>query len=227
MGACTTIRVAIIADTHGFIDPRIAEAVRACDVAVHAGDIGNAEVLHTLQRPATVARDARRRPRVPRVSPPRSPDTLPPSQRMPGHRRNTASLAGSPAARAPRLGKWPLIAVRGNNDTAKHWGANANNMLAALPEEAALDLPGGALVVVHGHRAGAVAGRHARLRHVYPQARVVAYGHSHRLVCDQSQYPWILNPGAAGRARTYGGPSCLVLHAGSGQWRVEAIRFAN
>ena len=43
MGACTTIRVAIIADTHGFIDPRIAEAVRACDVAVHAGDIGNAE----------------------------------------------------------------------------------------------------------------------------------------------------------------------------------------
>ncbi len=188
MGACTTIRVAIIADTHGFIDPRIAEAVRACDVAVHAGDIGNAEVLHTLQRPATVARGAHRRPRVPRVSPPRSPDTLPPSQRMPGNRRNTASLAGSPAARAPR----PLIAVRGNNDTVKHWGANAKNMLAALPEEVALDLPGGALVVVHGHRAGAVTGRHARLRHAYPQARVVAYGHSHRLVCDQSPYPWIL-----------------------------------
>ncbi|MFM1890995.1 MAG: hypothetical protein RLZ44_72, partial [Pseudomonadota bacterium] len=37
--------------------------------------------------------------------------------------------------------------------------------------------------------------------------------------------PWVLNPGAAGRSRTFGGPSCLLLHAGARVWRVETHRF--
>lgn len=43
------MRVGIVADTHGFIDPRIAERLTDCDVAVHAGDIGGAEVLCAMQ----------------------------------------------------------------------------------------------------------------------------------------------------------------------------------
>jgi hypothetical protein len=53
----------------------------------------------------------------------------------------------------------------------------------------------------------------------------VLYGHSHRLLQDFAAEPWILNPGAAGRARTGGGPSCLVLEAGIGAWRVGAWQF--
>jgi hypothetical protein len=45
------------------------------------------------------------------------------------------------------------------------------------------------------------------------------------LICDRSAVPWVLNPGAAGRARTFGGPSCLVLTASSMSWRLKIFRF--
>jgi putative phosphoesterase len=43
------LKVAILSDTHGVLDPRIAELVQGCDQAVHAGDIGNATVLELLR----------------------------------------------------------------------------------------------------------------------------------------------------------------------------------
>lgn len=43
------MQVGIIADTHGFLDPRIADRLSECDLAVHAGDIGGAEVLCAMQ----------------------------------------------------------------------------------------------------------------------------------------------------------------------------------
>lgn len=122
--------------------------------------------------------------------------------------------------------KAPPIVVRGNNDTPARWPTAQANRLAGLPEIAELDLPGGRLVVVHGHRHGAVRERHARLRAAYPRARVIVYGHSHRLVCDDADSPWVLNPGAAGRQRTYGGPSCLVLAIAGDRWSVTSHRFA-
>ena len=119
-----------------------------------------------------------------------------------------------------------VTAVRGNNDVAARWPPGEAPVLASLDEEARLDLPGGTLVVVHGHRAGAAARRHAWLRRRFADARAVVYGHSHRLVCDTAAEPWILNPGAAGRARTFGGPSCIVLEAGAGTWALTVHRFA-
>ena len=116
-----------------------------------------------------------------------------------------------------------VVAVRGNNDVAAKWPVVQQAMLAALPEQAALDLPGGRLVVVHGDRWPA-RGRHAALRRAFAAARAVVYGHSHQLVVDDRAQPWVLNPGAAGRARTYGGPSCLLLHATGREWRVVAQR---
>lgn len=166
------MRVAIVSDTHGFLDSRIAELVAACDVAVHAGDIVGAGVLAGL------------RPRRQRV-----------------------------------------IAVRGNNDTPDRWPRRDRKILERLPSEAVLDLPGGRLVVVHGDRIAPARRRHERLRKIYPEARAVVYGHSHHLVCDRRQSPWIINPGAAGRSRTFGGPSCLLLIAREKRWRVKVIRF--
>lgn len=119
-----------------------------------------------------------------------------------------------------------VTAVRGNNDVAAKWPAAQQARLAALPVEAALDLPGGRLVVVHGDRWPARS-RHAALRSAYPAARAVVYGHSHRLVIDTDALPWVLNPGAAGRARTNGGPSCLLLQATPQAWSVSPQRHSD
>jgi putative phosphoesterase len=131
--------------------------------------------------------------------------------------------AGILDALRPRSGR--VVAVRGNNDVAPKWPARDHAVLSELPACAWLELPGGLLAVDHGHRATPVARRHALLRRRYPQARAVVYGHSHRLTLDREGEPWVLNPGAAGRARTYGGPSCMLLTAGIGAWHVEIHRF--
>lgn len=166
------MRVALLSDTHGFVDPRIAERVTECDIAVHAGDIGGADVLLSLQ---------------------------------------------------PRE---ELVAIRGNNDTPERWSEGERHVLDTLPAETALDLPGGRLVVLHGDDSGTLAQRGRRYRRRFHDAAAVVFGHSHRLSTDLDEHPWLLNPGAAGRTRTNGGPSMLVLTCGDdGPWRVEPLRF--
>jgi len=165
------MRVAILSDTHGQLDARIAELIERCDIAVHGGDIGSADVLSRLR---------------------------------------------------PRSGR--VHAVIGNNDVARKWPEDERALLERLPEQDRVALPGGELVVVHGHQLSAK-GRHDRLRRQYPQARAIVYGHSHRLVADCESDPWVLNPGAAGRARTCGGPSCMLLSATAGDWSLSIHRF--
>ncbi|WP_295384373.1 metallophosphoesterase family protein, partial [uncultured Thiodictyon sp.] len=150
------VRVAIIADTHGWVDRRVLAVVADCDLVVHAGDIGSAAVLARLR---------------------------------------------------PRRGL--IYAVRGNNDRPAEWPAADQALLATIPPHTQIDLPGGVLVVIHGHKTAARI-RHERLRRRFPRARVLVCGHSHRLVLDRDALPWVLNPGAAGRTRTGGGPTCLV-----------------
>lgn len=167
-----SLRVALLSDTHGFLDPRIAALVEACDIAVHGGDIGGFGVLRELQ---------------------------------------------------PRLGR--VVVVRGNNDTPRDWSGKDTAGLDELPRLVEFDLPGGRLVVIHGHRSGPLYERHQRLRKRFPDARAIVVGHSHRQVCDCEALPWVLNPGAAGKYRTFGGPGCLVLTASAAAWRVERHRF--
>ncbi len=165
------VRVAILSDTHGWVDPRVLDVVSGCDLAVHGGDIGSAGVIARLR---------------------------------------------------PRLGR--VWAVSGNNDVPAKWPASDRDLLDRLPELLDLPLPGGRLVAVHGHRTAA-RDRHERLRRRFPEARLLVYGHSHRLILDLDSQPWVVNPGAAGHDRTFGGPSCLVLHAGLDLWRLETFRF--
>jgi len=169
------VRVAILSDTHGAVDPRVLEVVASCDLAVHGGDIGDGEVLDTIAR----------------------------------------HLSSGPDG---------LHAVRGNNDVPGKWPDPHQGRLPALPERIEITLPGGRLVVIHGHQTPA-RGRHDRLRRLFPSARAIVYGHSHRLVLDQLAEPWALNPGAAGRSRTFGGPSCVVLTAATLGWHLESRRF--
>ena len=118
-----------------------------------------------------------------------------------------------------------VAAVRGNNDVASKWDPGEHRRLDELPWEATLTLPGGMLAVTHGHQVMGVERRHGWLRERYPDARVVVYGHTHWRCIDRSARPWIVNPGVAGRSRTFGGPSLVVLHVDDTRWRLRTVHF--
>lgn len=160
-----TVSVAIISDTHGHLDPRIAEIIRDCDYAIHAGDICGANVLAAMQPKSSV-----------------------------------------------------VVAVTGNNDP--YCMAEV-----PLPETSELHLPGGIVRIEHGHEHGHHKPCHDSLRRAHPQARVVVYGHTHKMVQDKNGEPWVINPGAAGQTRNHGGPSCLILTADDQEWEVQEFRF--
>lgn len=121
----------------------------------------------------------------------------------------------------PRSGH--VIVVRGNNDTPAQWPRGTEALLDTLPDQAEIALPGGLLVIEHGHRVNPARTRHERLRRRHPDARAIVYGHTHRRVIDTDETPWVLNPGAAGRQRAYGGPGFLRLVATRDDWHVEAV----
>jgi putative phosphoesterase len=120
-----------------------------------------------------------------------------------------------------------VIAVRGNNDYPALWAATEKEVIDNIPEVAEIALPNGKLVVEHGHQHGNMMPDHASLRQCYPDARIIVYGHSHKMVCDQASLPWVINPGAAGRTRTHGGASCLILTASMDSWSLSSQRYDN
>lgn len=166
------VTVGILSDTHGYLDERIAEVIRDCDYAIHAGDIMGAHILAQMQ--------PRRR----------------------------------------------VIAVAGNNDHPAIWNHEEVDIVCALPKAADLELPGGTVRIEHGHRLGGFPD-HEQLRWDHAEVKLVVYGHTHKRIIDQQAEPWIVNPGAAGRERTKGGPSCLILQASETEWTFETILFAD
>lgn len=160
------VSVAIISDTHAHLDERIADLIRECDFAIHAGDICGETILSEMQ---------------------------------------------------PKTGK--VLAVAGNNDPYCHKSKS-------LPEISTLEVPGGKIAIEHGHKHGHHSPNHDSLRKHHPEAQVIVYGHTHKLVIDKTTTPWVINPGAAGQTRTHGGPSCLVLECSdSSEWTVKTHRF--
>ena len=119
----------------------------------------------------------------------------------------------------------PLVAVLGNNDTVSKW---PNVAKYGLPEAVRVQLDDEHIIVIHGHQYPKARERHDRLRAEFPGALAVIYGHSHHLVADKTSRPWILNPGASGRSRTFGGPSALIMRrSGSGRWFVDVKKISN
>lgn len=122
--------------------------------------------------------------------------------------------------------KKKLIAVAGNNDYPEAWDAEEVEVVSALPDTSKLELPGGLLIAEHGHRLGNCPD-HDQLRWDHAEARLIVYGHTHRRVIDQKAEPWVVNPGASGKVRTHGGPSCLILNACEAEWSIETILFSD
>jgi len=118
-------------------------------------------------------------------------------------------------------------AVRGNNDVPGLWAGHELDVLNDVPRVAELELPGGRLAVEHGHFHGPISPDHSKLRAAHPGVRLIVYGHTHIQTIDRAENPWVINPGAAGRIRNQGGPSCLVLNAGPESWDIETFKFAS
>lgn len=137
---------------------------------------------------------------------------------------HAGDLGGSSALEA-LLGITSATAVRGNNDTFERWHGSELDGLRQLPTVVQVTLAGGHIIVIHGHQFPQAKKRHIQLRERFPDALAVVYGHSHRMVIDIDSSPWVLNPGACGRARTFGGPSGLILEKKSRRWEVSPIRF--
>jgi putative phosphoesterase len=50
-----TVRVGVLSDTHNLLRPRVLELLAGCDRILHAGDVGELEILRRLERIAPVA----------------------------------------------------------------------------------------------------------------------------------------------------------------------------
>ena len=50
-----TVRVGVLSDTHNLLRPRVLELLAGCDRILHAGDVGDLEILRQLERIAPVA----------------------------------------------------------------------------------------------------------------------------------------------------------------------------
>lgn len=120
--------------------------------------------------------------------------------------------------------KKEVIAVAGNNDYDSFWSEEEVDIVNALPHDDQLELPGGLLVVEHGHRLGNHP-EHEQFRDNHQDARLIVYGHTHHRIIDKEANPWVVNPGASGKVRTHGGPSCLILHASENEWTIETFLF--
>ena len=112
--------------------------------------------------------------------------------------------------------KQSIVAVKGNNDAH----------LTTLEDIEVLELPGGKIVVEHGHKHGHEKPCHDSLRRAYPDARAIIYGHTHRQIIDKKETPWVINPGAAGSTRNYDGAKCLTLTiTNQNDWNIESYIF--
>ena len=49
-----TMRVGVISDTHGLLRPEAEKALRGMDLILHAGDVGNPQILERLKTIAPV-----------------------------------------------------------------------------------------------------------------------------------------------------------------------------
>jgi putative phosphoesterase len=102
----------------------------------------------------------------------------------------------------------PVHAVRGNNDgpDVAAWGA---------PDTLELDL--GGLQVAMIHDSGPATGRPSRLRHRFPRADLVVFGHSHIPLDQAGSGQRIFNPGSPTDRRRQPHGTAGLLHIADGR----------
>ena len=81
------------------------------------------------------------------------------------------------------------------------------------------------ITVTHGDQFGSMPS-HSKLRDTFPDSKLIIYGHTHYQVFDDSQSPWVMNPGASGHTRNMnGGPCFSQIHIDNGIWIIKQYCF--
>ena len=108
----------------------------------------------------------------------------------------------------------PVTVVRGNCDAhdVVAWGA---------PDEVTLELGGIPIAMLHD--SGATKGRRERMRKLFPDARVVVFGHSHLPVNEDDGELLLFNPGSPTWKRRAPFPSMGILWIENGEVEGEVF----
>ncbi|MEM8843970.1 MAG: metallophosphoesterase [Pseudomonadota bacterium] len=167
----SSLKIGVISDTHNYVDEEVLETLTGCDAILHAGDIGDENVINSLKKCSD-----------------------------------------------------HVFCVRGNNDVEEKWPQTDIQALELIPDNIELEFNDQKIAVTHGHQFYKVEVRHDKLRAQFPDADIIVYGHSHIIVCDQEEKPWVINPGAGGKTRTKGGATCMILSYQNKQWEFENFR---
>jgi putative phosphoesterase len=110
--------------------------------------------------------------------------------------------AASVLADLERFG--PVTAVQGNMDDGE--------LRAILPVRTTAEIEGIRVGLVHD--GGPAVGRHERLRELFPECDVVAYGHSHMPEVSWVAGKWIVNPGSPTERRRAAKHTMVVIRHG-------------
>ena len=101
----------------------------------------------------------------------------------------------------------PVTAVHGNMDDAA--------LRATLPVRTEAVIAGLRVGVVHD--GGPAAGRLERLRGLFPDCDLVAYGHSHMPEVARDERGWIVNPGSPTERRRAPAHTMIAIEGGEPQ----------
>jgi putative phosphoesterase len=99
----------------------------------------------------------------------------------------------------------PVTAVQGNMDDGI--------LRASLPVRTTAEVEGLRVGVVHD--GGPVAGRRERLRELFPDCDLIAYGHSHLPEVWRDRRGWIVNPGSPTERRRAPEHTMVVVEGGA------------
>ena len=101
-------------------------------------------------------------------------------------------------------GYGPVTAVQGNMDDSE--------LRRALPLRTTVELEGIRIGLVHD--GGPAHGRHERLRELFPDCDLIAYGHSHMPEVSRAAGVWVLNPGSPTERRRAPEHTMVVIRDG-------------
>ncbi len=107
-----------------------------------------------------------------------------------------------------------IFAVNGNNDNFE-----------SINDIEYIDTLIGKIIITHGDQH--YPDYHTSLRNKFNDAFLIVYGHTHKHVIDMNKKPYVVNPGAAGKIRTQGGASCILLSLFNKKLSLELVKFTD
>lgn len=119
------MRVGVVSDTHNLLRPRVLERLEGCDRILHAGDVGDLEILEGLRRIAPV-------------------------EAIRGNTDSGATAAGLPEVLQGDLGGLPFLMVHRREDIDRTWPARFRLLIFGHSHRPELEWRGDCLLLNPG-----------------------------------------------------------------------------